>query len=226
MKRLLLLSLLTIIISFTACGTTSETQTVSELPEQTVSSEEGISPNNTILPEQTPEVTPTPKPTTTPKPTASPTPVATATPTATPRPTPTPTAQPVPTEAVETLPVENLEGNAGAADSSSVDISNTPNEQAFVDSSISAEAPAPETASTAQGASSGGSGDESNFNTYDNAGQQNTEAAYVLNTNTMKIHHPSCKSVKKIAPQNYSTSNLSVDELIGQGYSTCGNCFK
>lgn len=69
-------------------------------------------------------------------------------------------------------------------------------------------------------------GGENNFNTYDNTEQQNTEAAYVLNTSSKKIHHPSCRSVPKIAPENYSTSNLSVDELINQGYSTCGICFK
>lgn len=68
-------------------------------------------------------------------------------------------------------------------------------------------------------------GDSSNFNTYDNTEQQHTEATYVLNTSTMKIHYPSCSSVVKIAPQNYSTSNLSVDELKSQGYSTCGICF-
>ncbi|MDE7445924.1 MAG: hypothetical protein K2N15_09540 [Lachnospiraceae bacterium] len=70
------------------------------------------------------------------------------------------------------------------------------------------------------------SDENSNFNTYDNAAQQQTEATYVLNTNTMKIHYSSCPSVKKIAPQNYSTSSSSIDELILQGYSTCGNCFK
>lgn len=91
---------------------------------------------------------------------------------------------------------------------------------------LSVEAPAPETASTPQEASSGGNSDGSSFNTYDNAEQQNTEAAYVLNTSTMKIHYPSCRSVKKIAPKNYSTSNLSVDELKGQGYTTCGIYFK
>lgn len=77
-----------------------------------------------------------------------------------------------------------------------------------------------------QNNNSGSSGDASNFNTYDNPSQQQTEATYVLNTHTMKIHHPSCSSVKKIAPQNYATSNSSLDELINQGYSTCGNCFK
>ncbi len=69
-------------------------------------------------------------------------------------------------------------------------------------------------------------GSKNNFDTYDNAEQQNTEAAYVLNTSSKKIHHPSCRSVPKIAPENYSTSNQSVDELVNQGYSTCGICFK
>ena len=71
---------------------------------------------------------------------------------------------------------------------------------------------------------SSGSGDGSNFNTYDNAQQQNTSSSYVLNTSTMKFHRSSCSSVKKIAPQNYSTSNNSREELISQGYSPCGKC--
>ncbi len=90
-------------------------------------------------------------------------------------------------------------------------------------------APAPEQPvqeTSPQNNATASSGGDSNFNTYDNASQQQTEATYVLNTSTKKIHHPSCSSVKKIAPQNYSTSNSSVDELISQGYSTCGNCFK
>ena len=83
-----------------------------------------------------------------------------------------------------------------------------------------------EESSGTQNNNSDSSGDASNFNTYDNSSQQQTEATYVLNTHTMKIHHPSCSSVKKIAPQNYATSNSSLDDLISQGYSTCGNCFK
>ena len=74
--------------------------------------------------------------------------------------------------------------------------------------------------------SSGGGGDASNFDTYDIPEQQNTADQWVLNTNTMKIHYPSCKSVKKISPANYATSNLSLQELLNQGYSLCGNCFK
>lgn len=66
----------------------------------------------------------------------------------------------------------------------------------------------------------------SNFNTYDNEEQQNTKMEYVLNTSSKKIHYPTCRSVKKIAPKNYSTSNLSIAELEKKGYSKCGICFK
>lgn len=69
-----------------------------------------------------------------------------------------------------------------------------------------------------------GTGNGSNFDTYDNAEQQNTSAEYVLNMNTRKFHYPSCSSVKKIAPHNYATSNKSRDTLIAQGYSPCGRC--
>ena len=69
------------------------------------------------------------------------------------------------------------------------------------------------------------SGDNSNFNTYNNASQQQAKAAYVLNAHTKKFHYRHCGSVKKISPQNYSTSNSSIDELISHGYTTCGNCF-
>jgi hypothetical protein len=65
------------------------------------------------------------------------------------------------------------------------------------------------------------------FNTYNNIAQQQTTNTYVLNTNPdrMKIHIPTCLYVKKIASENYSTSNLSIEELQLQGYTTCGHCF-
>lgn len=85
--------------------------------------------------------------------------------------------------------------------------------------------PATATADVNNNGAATGTGD-SNFNTYNNADQQKTATAFVLNTSSMKIHYPSCYSVKKIAPQNYSTSDLSLEELKGQGYTTCGNCFK
>ena len=67
-----------------------------------------------------------------------------------------------------------------------------------------------------------------NFDTYNIPENQITEDTYVLNNNPerMKIHRPSCRDVPKIAPQNYATSSLSITELISQGYSTCGHCFK
>ena len=68
------------------------------------------------------------------------------------------------------------------------------------------------------------SDNSNNFNTYDNADQQQTSATYVLNTSSKKFHYPSCESVKKIAPQNYATSCSSRDELIVQNYKPCGNC--
>lgn len=85
----------------------------------------------------------------------------------------------------------------------------------------------PDSESTAQSMS--GTGSEhgnSNFDTYNNQDQQQTEDTYVLNTSSMKIHHPGCSSVPKIAPQNYATSSESIGDLQAKGYSTCGRCFK
>ena len=65
---------------------------------------------------------------------------------------------------------------------------------------------------------------DNSFNTYDNEKQQQTSQSWVLNTNSMKIHYPSCREVKKIAHHNYSTSSLSEADLISQGYTTCGVC--
>lgn len=73
---------------------------------------------------------------------------------------------------------------------------------------------------------SGGNGNANNFNTYDNEAQQQTDSNWVLNTSSMKIHHPTCSQVKKIAPQNYATSNQDVETLKSQGYTTCGVCWK
>lgn len=76
---------------------------------------------------------------------------------------------------------------------------------------------------TAQEPSNSQSGGNNNFNTYDNEDQQNTRD-YVLNTSTMKFHYPSCNSVKKIAPENYSTYSGTRDQIIAKGYFPCGKC--
>lgn len=50
-------------------------------------------------------------------------------------------------------------------------------------------------------------------------------STYVLNTNSKKIHHPSCGSVKSIKPQNKQEYVGQLADLLAMGYSTCGNCF-
>ncbi len=47
---------------------------------------------------------------------------------------------------------------------------------------------------------------------------------YVLNTNTMKFHKPSCSSADKIKPENRKEVNSTRDDVISQGYDPCGNC--
>lgn len=88
--------------------------------------------------------------------------------------------------------------------------------------------PTPVPAETPVNQGTGTGSQDNNFNTYDNADQQNTTDTYVLNINpkSMKIHYPSCRSVPKIAPQNYSTSSESLEELKARGFTTCGICFK
>lgn len=87
--------------------------------------------------------------------------------------------------------------------------------------STTAPTPVPTESTTPQP----GPGD-SNFNSYDNTDQQQTTDNYVLNTSSLKIHHPDCSSVSKIAPHNYATSSESITDLQAQGYTTCGICFK
>lgn len=158
-----------------------------------------------------PTVTPTAQPTETPTPTEIPTPNHTASPTPQPTETSTPKPTKVPQPAETPVPqIENTPKPQISTESTPQPIS-VPDSQSVV-------------ASSNENLESGSG--ESNFDTYNNQSQQQTTATYVLNTSTKKIHHPSCKSVKKIAPQNYATSNASLEELMAQDYTTCGNCFK
>lgn len=53
----------------------------------------------------------------------------------------------------------------------------------------------------------------------------NFEASkYVLNTNSRKVHFPTCSSVKDISEKNKSLYNGDEEELIMQGYSPCSIC--
>lgn len=80
----------------------------------------------------------------------------------------------------------------------------------------------PNSETTPANQNNGGNGN--NLDTYDNEDQQKTTYSYVLNSGTMKFHKPSCNSVKKIAPDNYSTYEGPREEVIAKGYDPCGNC--
>jgi len=46
---------------------------------------------------------------------------------------------------------------------------------------------------------------------------------YVLNTNTKKVHLPSCYYVQKISPKNYAVTD-DLQSAIDNGYSKCQKC--
>lgn len=53
---------------------------------------------------------------------------------------------------------------------------------------------------------------------------RSAEKSYVLNTNTMKFHLPSCSSVKDIKESNRQDVTMARDDIIAQGFSPCGRC--
>lgn len=63
-------------------------------------------------------------------------------------------------------------------------------------------------------------GDNATFGTYEH---DTNGVTYVLNTNTKKIHYPSCSSVEEIKPKNYSTTD-DYTSAIAQGYVPCKKC--
>ena len=50
------------------------------------------------------------------------------------------------------------------------------------------------------------------------------EKDWVLNTNTLKFHKPSCSSVKDIKDANRRDVHMTRDDVIAQGYQPCGKC--
>lgn len=58
------------------------------------------------------------------------------------------------------------------------------------------------------------------------ASETNPEDAgrYVLNTNTMRFHSPTCSSVEDIAPDNKEEYEGSRQDLINEGYEPCSRC--
>ena len=147
------------------------------------------------LPSPKPSHTQPAAPSETKKPSAAPERTEAPTSEPTPSPTPAPTPEPTPSPTPEPTPEPTNEP-----------VQNPPS-------------------SPSGGGNSGGGGDGSNFQTWDNPDQQQTSQNWVLNTNTMKVHYPSCSSVPRIAPHNYATSSAPLDELLSRGYSRCGRCF-
>lgn len=49
---------------------------------------------------------------------------------------------------------------------------------------------------------------------------------YVLNTNPTRkrIHRPDCRSVSDIKEENFQYSDKTLEELMAEGYTPCGNC--
>ena len=47
---------------------------------------------------------------------------------------------------------------------------------------------------------------------------------YILNTNTMKFHLPSCSSVSEMDSHNKKTFSGTREEIIEKGYEPCGRC--
>ena len=58
----------------------------------------------------------------------------------------------------------------------------------------------------------------------ENQPQEKEGIEYVLNNSTKKFHYSTCRSVSSIKPQNLGRFSGAREELIGQGYSPCGNC--
>ena len=48
--------------------------------------------------------------------------------------------------------------------------------------------------------------------------------SYVLNTNTMKFHHPGCRATKNMKDYNRQDVEATRDDVISRGYAPCGIC--
>lgn len=56
------------------------------------------------------------------------------------------------------------------------------------------------------------------------AQKPNNKRVYILNTNSMKFHYPSCSGVADISDWNKKKVKATRQELIKQGYDPCGMC--
>lgn len=72
------------------------------------------------------------------------------------------------------------------------------------------------------GNENGGGGSNTGTEAPDNT--QDADYDYVLNTKSKKIHLPECSSVPTISEGNRANYSGSLDNLVDQGYTGCGNC--
>ena len=64
-----------------------------------------------------------------------------------------------------------------------------------------------------------------NNNSNNSGSSQNSQrSAYLLNTNTKKIHKPGCSAAKSMNEANKQEYSGSIDDLLDQGYSKCKVC--
>ena len=54
--------------------------------------------------------------------------------------------------------------------------------------------------------------------------EEKIERDYVLNTNTMKFHYPTCDSVSDIKDKNREDYHGAREDVLSNGYSPCGRC--
>lgn len=54
--------------------------------------------------------------------------------------------------------------------------------------------------------------------------QTNSGTTYILNTNTMKFHFPSCSSVARMNEENKQVYTGTREDVIAMGYDPCGRC--
>ncbi len=54
--------------------------------------------------------------------------------------------------------------------------------------------------------------------------QDEHKMTYVLNTNTGKFHYPDCRSVMDMNDRNKQEIEATREDLIGRGFTPCGNC--
>ncbi len=80
--------------------------------------------------------------------------------------------------------------------------------------------------SSGNGNSNTNNNSSSNSNANNNSNNDATTSAitYILNTNTMKFHLPSCKHANEIADHNKLLSNETRDTILEKGYVPCKIC--